>query len=177
MVGAGHLEGIVGAIESQQEFDLEAINQIPPMSPVWKWIGWGIPAASLGAIAYIGWTQGAAAASDNVLFWILANGIPCAIGATLALAHPATIFAAFFAAPITSLTPVIGAAYITAFVQAYMRPPLVREFQTVGDDAMVARMWWRNRLLKVFLAFLLPGLGSMLGSVVGGLEIFSNVFD
>ena len=177
VVGAGHVEGIKKALAEHQTVDMEAINEIPPVSPVWKWVGWGVPIAILGSIAYIGWSKGPEAAGDNALFWILANGIPCAIGAVLALAHPLTIAAAFVSAPITSLTPVIGAAYVTAFVQAWVRPPVVKEFQTVGDDVSVVRKWWQNRLLRVFLAFLLPGIGSMLGSVVGGIEIFSNLFE
>ncbi len=177
VVGAGHLDGIKKALAERQTTDLEAINTIPPVSPVWKWIGWGVPIAILGSIAYIGWSKGPEAAGDNALFWILANGIPCAFGAVLALAHPLTIVAAFVAAPITSLTPVIGAAYVTAFVQAWVRPPVVKEFQTVGEDMSVVRKWWQNRLLRVFLAFLLPGIGSMFGSVVGGIEIFSNLFE
>ena len=177
VVGAGHLEGIKKALAEHQTADLEAINTIPKASPAWKWIGWGVPVAILGSIAYIGWSKGLAAAGDNALFWIFANGIPCAIGAVLALAHPLTIVAAFVSAPITSLTPVIGAAYVTAFVQAWVRPPVVKEFQTVGEDMSVVRKWWQNRLLRVFLAFLLPGIGSMFGSVVGGVEIFSNLFE
>ena len=177
VVGAGHLEGIKKALAEHQTADLEAINTIPKVSPAWKWIGWGVPVAILGSIAYIGWSKGPEAAGDNALFWILANGIPCAIGAVLALAHPLTIVAAFVSAPITSLTPVIGAAYVTAFVQAWVRPPVVKEFQTVGEDMSVVRKWWQNRLLRVFLAFLLPGIGSMFGSVVGGVEIFSNLFE
>jgi pheromone shutdown-related protein TraB len=175
VVGAGHLAGIERALLENREADMEELNRIPPVSPLWKWLGWGIPAVIVGSIVAIGWNKGASAAGDNVLYWILANGIPCAIGAGLALAHPLTILAAFVSAPITSLTPVIGAAYVTAFVQAYVRPPVVKEFESAGEDITVFRRWWGNKLLRVFLAFLLPGLGSMLGSVLGGIEIFRNL--
>lgn len=177
VVGAGHLEGVERVLVENRPVDIEAINSIPPASPVWKWVGWGIPVAIVGSIAYIGWSKGPDAAGDNALYWILANGIPCALGAILALGHPLTVLAAFVSAPITSLTPVIGAAYVTAFVQAWVRPPVVREFQQVGEDVTLLRRWWQNKLLRVFLAFLLPGLGSMLGSVVGGVEIFRNLFE
>ncbi len=175
VVGAGHLAGIERALLENRETDMAELNRIPPVSPVWKWVGWGIPAVIIGSILAIGWNKGASAAGDNALYWILANGIPCAIGAALALAHPLTILAAFVSAPITSLTPLIGAAYVTAFVQAYVRPPVVREFESAGEDVTVFRRWWQNKLLRVFLAFLLPGLGSMLGSVLGGIEIFRNL--
>ena len=80
------------------------------------------------------------------MFWILANGIPSAIGALIALAHPLTILTAFFAAPVTSLTPLIGAGYVAAFVQVYFQPPLVKDFQNVGENARKFSMWWKNKL-------------------------------
>ncbi len=87
-----------------------------------------------------------------------------------------TILAAFVAAPITSLSPVIGAGYVTAFVQAYFRPPRVRDFQHVSEEIPRFRSWWRNRLLRVFLAFFFPTLGSILGTYVGGAQIIRNLF-
>ena len=141
-----------------------------------KWIGWGVPALIIAAIAYIGIAQGAAAAGENLLFWVLVNGIPALLGSAIALGHPIVIGASFFVAPVTSLIPVIGAGYVLAFMQAYLVPPVVREFETVVDDVGVPRAWWRNRLLRIFLAYLLPGLGSMIGSVVGAGKIFSELF-
>jgi pheromone shutdown protein TraB len=143
---------------------------------VGKIIGWGIPAIIIGAIVYIGITQGAAAAGDNLLYWFLVNGIPSAIGAVIAWAHPLTIAASFFGAPLTSLTPVIGAGYVAAFVQTYFAPPIVREFKSVGDDISHWRMWWQNKLLRVLLVFILTSLGSIVGTYLGAAEIISNLF-
>jgi pheromone shutdown-related protein TraB len=176
VVGAGHVEGMRRALTEDRTADLEALNTIPPVSSVWKWVGWGIPAVIVGSLLAIGLRQGAGAAGENLLFWILANGIPCALGAVLALAHPATIAAGFLAAPITSLTPVIGAGYVTAFVQAYLTPPRVSELKGVSQDIGSAAGWWRNRLLRLFLVFLFTTLGSILGTWVGGAEIVSNLF-
>lgn len=176
VVGAGHLEGICESFAKNEKKDLAEIEQIPPMSPVWKIIGWGIPAIIIGSIFYIGYTKGLGAAGDNLLYWILANGIPCSIGALLALGHPITVISSFLAAPVTSLTPVIGAGYVAAFVQAYFAPPVVKEFQTVSEDVNSFKMWWKNRLLRILLVFILSGLGSVLGSYLGMYEIISNLF-
>lgn len=176
VVGAGHVAGIRAILGGRAADDLEEINSIPPTLPVWKWVGWGIPVLILGSLALIAWTKGGSVAGENLKYWILANGIPSGLGAVLAMAHPLTILTAFVAAPITSLTPVIGAGYVTAFVQAYVRPPLVRDFQTVTEDASSMRMWWSNRLLRVLLAFVLPSLGSVIGTYLGGYEIISNLF-
>jgi pheromone shutdown-related protein TraB len=176
VVGAGHVNGIVKVIEENRKIDLKKIEVIPPASPVAKIIGWGIPAIIIASIVYIGYSKGLAEAGDNVLYWILANGIPSGIGAIISLAHPVTILVSFLAAPFTSLTPVIGAGYVAAFVQVYFQPPVVKEFQSVASDASKLAKWWSNKLLKVLLVFILTSLGSLIGTYVGFFEIVSNVF-
>lgn len=176
VVGAGHVEGMKLVLQQSERPDLSVLDVIPPVSPIWKWVGWSIPAIIVGSIALIGYQKGAAAAGENAMFWILANGIPSGIGAIFALAHPLTILAAFAGAPFTSLTPVIGVGYVTAFIQAYMQPPMVKEFQSVAEDIAIPRRWWQSRLLKIFLAFLLPTIGSVIGTWVGGTRIVSNLF-
>ena len=176
VVGAGHVEGMLDALKNADEVDLEEINQIPQVSRGLKWFGWGIPAVILGSITWIGLTRGAEAAGSNALYWFLANAIPTGIGGILALGHPATIVGAALAAPFTSLTPLVGAGYVAAFVQAWICPPVVRDFQTVGDDLSQWRSWWSSRLLRIFLVFVLTTLGSVIGTWVGGVEVVSNLF-
>ena len=72
--------------------------------------------------------------------------------------------------------PVIGAGYVTAFVQAYLCPPRVRDFETVSEEILQLPRWWKNRLLRVFLAFILPTLGSVIGTYVGGARIARDLF-
>ncbi|MBU0472933.1 MAG: TraB/GumN family protein [Bacteroidetes bacterium] len=176
VVGAGHVNGIIKALESNLEQDLSEIEVIPSPSKAIKIIGYGIPTIIIASLFYIGFTKGADVAGDNVIFWILANGIPSAFGALLALGHPLTILSAFLGAPITSLTPVIGAGYVAAFVQAYYQPPKVKEFESVTEDVSHWKKWWENRLLKILLVFLLSGIGSAIGTYVGAYKIISNLF-
>jgi pheromone shutdown-related protein TraB len=175
VVGAGHVEGIKKALLKDQQHRCAEITEIPPVSTGWKAVGWGMPVLILASIAAIGFLKGASVAGANLLFWILANGIPAACGAVLALAHPYTTIGAFTAAPITSLTPVIGAGYVTAFIQVMTTPPVVREFESVGEDISSFTGWWKNKLLRVFLVFFFTGLGSAIGTWVGGYEIFKNL--
>lgn len=176
VVGAGHVEGIKKRIREDHSSVMASISTFPPVSSSLKALGWAIPILIISSLVAIGIQKGSSAAGANLLYWILANGIPSAFGAMLAWAHPLTIFSAFAAAPVTSLTPVIGAGYVTAFVQVLVRPPVVREFETVTDDMSSFTGWWKNKLLRVFLAFMLPGLGSMVGTWIGGVEIISNLF-
>lgn len=176
VVGAGHRAGIARALREPEPVDLAALETVPPPSRIGRRLGWAIPVVILGSLVGIGLRHGAQAAGENLVFWGLANAVPCAIGAALALAHPATVAAAFVSAPLTSLTPVIGAGYVTAFVQTWLRPPVVRELREVSADAARPAGWWRNRLLRVFLVFLLTTLGSLIGTWVGGAELVSNLF-
>ncbi len=176
VVGAGHVTGIMKSLKQDRSHAMEEIGEIPPVSRAWKLAGWIVPCIIVASLVTIGFQKGTGVAGENVLYWILANGICAALGAVLALAHPFTIASAFAAAPVTSLTPVIGAGYVTAFVQAMVRPPVVREFQTALNDMGTFTGWWRNNLLKIFLAFLLPGFGSVIGTWLGGYRIVSNLF-
>jgi pheromone shutdown-related protein TraB len=176
VVGAGHVEGMLAALRQERNANLDEINSVPAVSPIWRWIGWAVPTVIVGSVAWIGFTQGGIAAGENALYWFLANAIPSGIGGGIALAHPATIAAAFLSAPFTSLTPVIGAGYVAAFVQTWVQPPKVSEFKTIGEDISQPSAWWRNRLLKIFLAFILTTLGSIIGTWVGGIEIVGNLF-
>lgn len=176
VVGAGHMAGIKESLMLNKKINVEEIEKIPPTSSTFKIIGWAIPVVIILSIVYIGYAKGLDQAGQNALFWFLANGIPSAIGAMLALGHPLTILSAFLGAPFTSLTPLIGAGYVAAFVQAYFKPPIVLEFQTVMDDASIFKKWWENKVLRVFLVFILSSLGSVLGTYVGAYEIISNLF-
>lgn len=175
VVGAGHVQGITKRLQEDNREQLAEFSSIPPVSKGYKIVGWAIPLLILGSIGIIGVQKGATVAGDNLIFWILANGIPAAIGSLFALAHPLTTLSAFAAAPITSLTPVIGAGYVTAFVQVLTCPPVVKEFETAGEDLGTFRGWWKNKLLRVLLVFLLTGIGSAIGTWVGGYEIFKNL--
>jgi pheromone shutdown-related protein TraB len=175
VVGAGHVAGMLTLFDADNKDKIAEVTLIPPISRGYKIIGWTIPLLIIGSLGVIGLQKGASVAGDNILFWILANGIPASIGALLALAHPLTTLSAFASAPITSLTPVIGAGYVTAFIQVLTCPPVVKEFETAGEDIGSFTGWWKNRLLRVFLVFILTGLGSAVGTWIGGYEIFKNL--
>ena len=177
VVGAGHVKGIVKSLESNDDIDLKNSEIIREPSFFNKIIGWSIPVIIIASIFYIGFSQGISEAGNNALFWILACGIPSAIGALISIAHPVTILASFVSAPITSLSPLIGVGYVAAFVQAYMQPPIVKEFQEVSKDFGKVSNWWKNRLLKVFLVFILSSIGGVIGTSVGFFEIVRNVFN
>jgi pheromone shutdown-related protein TraB len=175
VIGAGHMEGIKQALAVDNSHRLAEITTVMPGSNLGKILGWTIPSLILLALLIIGFRHGLGELTANALYWILANGIPTAVGAMLALAHPATIASAFAASPVTSLTPLIGAGYVCAFIQVMARPPVVKEFEQAGADIGSIRGWWHNKLLRIFLVFLFTTMGSALGTWVGGYKLFSTL--
>jgi pheromone shutdown-related protein TraB len=176
IVGAGHMQGIRQSLAANQRQDLAPLETIPPPSKTGTIIGWGLPLLMVLMLGYIGVTQGAAAFGQNLAYWILAGMILSAIGAIAALAHPATVVAAFLTAPYATLNPLIGVGYIAALTQVYVRPPTVKQLQTVGDDVSQPAQWWRNRLLRVMLVFIFTTIGNLLGNFLGASEIIRNLF-
>lgn len=176
VIGAGHLAGMSQALADAREVDLAELEAVPPVGMAWKALGWSIPLVILGSIGYIWWAKGLVAAGNNVLFWFFANAIPAGIGCAVAFAHPAAIAAAFFSAPFTTLSPLIGSGHVAALAQAYFQPPLVNEFQTLTEDITSLKRWWRNRVLRIFLVLLLTSLGGVIGVWIGGVGVVSNIF-
>jgi pheromone shutdown-related protein TraB len=167
VVGAGHLAGLAAHLERGEPIAIAKLESIPPPSRWLDVIGWGIPIAIGLCLVWVGVKEGPSAAGSSALAWILATGTPTAIGAIAAFAHPITILSAFLAAPITTLLPFIGAGHVTAFVQSYYRPPLVRELENVLDDLSSLAGLWRNRLLRILLVFVMTSLGGSLGMWFG----------
>ncbi|MBX3027407.1 TraB/GumN family protein [bacterium] len=176
VVGAGHVRGMLDALRAGRVADVAALETMPPPSAAARIAGWSIPVVIVAGLAAIGLRHGLSAVGDNALYWVLATGLPGLVGAAIALGHPLTLLATFLSAPITTLSPLLGVGYVAALVQAYVRPPLVREIQSVADDVRVARRWWTNRLLRICLVFLLSTIGTSMGTIVGTTEILSNLF-
>jgi pheromone shutdown-related protein TraB len=175
VVGAGHVEGLVKALESGTRADLPTLSAVPASSNLTHLLGWGIPLLVVLSLVAIGLRDGGAVAGENVAFFALATGLPSAAGTLLALGHPATVLSALLLAPLTALSPMIGIGHVTALVQSWVRPPLVRELSSALDDLGSARGLWRNRLLRVLLVFTLSTLGGMVGTWVGGARLLSSL--
>ena len=176
VMGAGHLEGVSRLLQEDHSAELPEITRVDPVSRGWKIAAWAIPVLIVLALVAGGLRHGPEQFNANAIYWILVNGIPAALGAALACAHPATIAAAFCSAPLTSLSPLIGVGYVCAFVQVMICPPLVREFEQAHQDISRLAGWWRSRLLRLFLVFFFSSLGSILGTFLGGWRIFSTLF-
>ena len=78
-------------------------------------------------------------------------------------------------APLATLLPMVSVGVFSAIVEATLRKPKVRDFQTMDEDIKSLKKIYKNRVLRVFLVFVLASLGGMIGNFVGGLEMFRHL--
>lgn len=173
VVGAGHMRGIASIIEENKELPSEeSISVIPKGAPIWKIIGWAIPIAIVASIIAIGCQAGIEKAGQLSLQWAMLTGGGAMLGTIIAGGHPLTVLVALVAAPFTGLTPLIGVGFLTALTQVYMRPPRVQEMETLSDDIWQVKRWWKNRVTRVILCFLCPGIPAIVGKILAIFNIY-----
>ena len=176
LVGAGHLIGMMPNLKSPPDaVHLEELDRKPPSSKLGLYIGWGICVLILSMFV-VGFKQSPELGGQLVITWVLLNGGLCALGTLIAFGHPVSIIAAFFAAPLTSLNPTIGAGMVVGLVESYMRKPKVSDFETLRDDITHYSMWWKNRVARLLLIFFLSSLGSMIGTYAAGASIVTQLW-
>lgn len=173
VVGAGHVKGIAGIISDNKELPSEeSISVIPKGAPIWKIIGWAIPIAIIASIIFVGYEAGVEKAGQLSLQWAMFTGGGAMLGTIIAGGHPVTVLVALLVAPFTGLTPLIGVGFFTALTQVYMRPPRVSEMETLSDDIWQVKRWWKNRVTRVILCFLCPGIPAIIGKILAIFQIY-----
>ncbi len=165
VVGAGHVSGIKQNLG--EERDLKELEEIPRASVIPKIIGWSIPVLIIGLFVYGFIAKGAEQSVESIKVWVLANGIASAGSVMLALAHPVTVIAAFVAAPLTSLNPMIAAGWVAGLVQAVVQKPLVSDLEALSEIKITIKSLWRNRAVRVLLVVVFANLGSTIGTALG----------
>lgn len=178
VVGAGHLSGLARDLRSGEvdpAIVIAELSAIPPGNRWIKMIPWLIVALVLLGFA-IGFYRSPSLGLTLVVEWVVINGGLSALGAAIAGGHILTVVSAFIAAPITSLNPTIGAGFVTALVEAYLRKPTVGDFSKLRTDASSFHGWRHNRVARTLLVFVLSTLGSAVGTYVAGFRIGRHLF-
>lgn len=178
VLGAGHLDGVEEYLKKlaakEVESNLAELDVIPKNTIVGKIVAWLIPAAILGLIVAGFIYGGSQLGSQMILSWVLWNGCCAAILTLIAAGHPITILTAFVSAPITSLCPFIGCGFVTAIVQAFVCKPKVKDIETLQDD-VTPKGFYKNRILRVLLIFILSSLGSSVATFISGADIIGKL--
>ncbi|MFA6938352.1 MAG: TraB/GumN family protein [Treponema sp.] len=184
VLGAGHLNGVQAHLEKiaagEEKPECSEIESVPAKKTGAKIASWIIPILIV-ALIVVGFIFGGKAKGwDMLSAWVLWNGTLAALGSLIAGAHPVTILVALLGAPITSLCPVIGIGMVTGLVQALICKPKVADMENMQKDAGSLKGFYKNRILRVLLVFILSSIGSSVGTFVAGasfVKTISTFFD
>ncbi len=171
VVGAGHVDGMVGYIDA--EVDREELSKIPPPSKIADVLKWVIPLIVLAAF-YKGYHDHQEQGLREMIYaWILPNSVAAGVLAVVALAKPLTVLTSMIASPITSLNPTIPVGVVTGLVEAHLRKPTVADCEKIPEDTKTWRGIYRNQFTRVLLVATLTTIGSAAGAWIGAYWVVS----
>jgi pheromone shutdown-related protein TraB len=174
VIGAGHMDGLAGHLETSTadpQAERRQLDELPPRARWPRVIPWAIMALVLLGF-FIGFSRSPELGWQLVFIWVAINGGLAALGALIARGHPLTILSAVIAAPLTSLNPTIAAGMVTGLVESWLRKPRVSDLENLRFDITTVKGWFKNPATRILLVFFLSNLGSAIGTWVAGLKIF-----
>ena len=179
VLGAGHLPGVEKHLKKiaagEESTDCSKIQEVPKKSAGSKIASWIIPILIVAFIV-LGFVYGGEQMGKQMLSsWLLWNGLLAGLGALIAGGHPLTILVSIVGAPFTSLCPFIGIGIVSGIVQAIVCKPKVSDMETLQNDASSLKGFYKNRILRTLLVFLLSSIGSSIGTFVAGASFVAAI--
>lgn len=177
VVGAGHLAGLARHLETDTDAPgplRESLEDVPKKRNV-PWITLAILAIVLTGIGVGFYRGGLGVGSELLAVWAMYTGGLAGLGCLLAGSHPLSILTAIVVAPFKPFRLSIPTGAFSALVEARLRKPAYEDFLKLRDDAQSVRGWYRNRVTRVVLTFMLTNLGSMLGLWLTGFQVWGKV--
>jgi pheromone shutdown-related protein TraB len=181
VVGAGHVPGMISWLEDLSSGtktpDLAEISVVPSPTLVQRLLPWLVPVLLLGLLGAGFFLKGSGVLISGLFAVALSTAVFGAVGALLALAHPATIVVAFVMAPLAALFHgLVHIAYFTGPTEAWFRRPRVADLETLGQDTTTFTGYYRNRVLRILLVVVLSTVGATLGWYLSLLPLLGALF-
>ena len=173
VVGAGHLKGMVRYLADETRPPSVLTEQLAHV-PKKRRIPWITLVLTTLIVAGIAWGYlhgGRELGRDLLMQWVLWTGGLAGLGALLARGHVLSILAAAISAPLKPFRPGLPPGMFSALVEVHLRKPAYPDFLALRDDAQTLGGWYRNRVCRVVLVFLLSNLGSAAGVWISGAAI------
>lgn len=164
VVGAGHVPGIRKYLNIED--DIKHLEEIPPSGKLGQAMQWLFPASIILLVILGFFWGGNEIGKDMMLSWVIASGGMAGIGAAIALAHPLTIVSSIIAAPFTALHPLIAAGWVSGLVEAFSRKPKVKDFESLSQDILSVKGFWRNKVTRILLVVAFTNIGTSVGVFV-----------
>ncbi|WP_418515055.1 TraB/GumN family protein [Erysipelothrix rhusiopathiae] len=172
VVGAAHTEGLIESLN--HEHSLYELNQVPAKKR-FNISGWIVPGVIIALLFALTLKNPHMALKDLFVWFALSGGL-ATLGALLCLAHPLTILTTALTAWIGTLSPVLGVGMFAGLMEAYQRPPTFEDFDSLSDHATQPKMWYKNKVLRILLIFVITSLFSSIGTFIAGGNIIGSLF-
>lgn len=177
VVGAGHLAGLARHLETDTEAPgllRQELESVPKKRNI-PWITLTILAVVLAGIGVGFWKGGMDMGAHMLAIWALYTGGLAGLGALLAGSHPLSILTAVVVAPFKPFRLSIPTGAFSALVETRLRRPAYADFLQLRDDAQTLKGWYRNRVTRIVLTFMLTNIGSMLGLWLTGFTVYGKL--
>lgn len=175
IIGQAHLNGVEKNIKENRKANIEELDGLPPKLWSTKVLENIIPLIIIGLLIY-SFVLGMDIGINQIIRWGIWNGGVAALFTVLALANPLTVITSLVLAPLATLLPMVSIGVFSAIVEATNRKPKVHDFQTMDEDLLSIKKIYKNRVLRIFLVFILASIGGTVGNIIGGLDIIKNLF-
>jgi pheromone shutdown-related protein TraB len=172
ILGGAHVPGVKTQIF--EGGDVEALATIPTKKSISKLIGWVIPAAIMALIVY-SFAVNVQTGLRQLTVWVLWTGVLAGAFTALSFAHPLSILTSVLVAPMTTLNPVLACGWFTGLVEASVRKPTVKDVNSIPEDIMSLKGFFKNRFLRILIVVMMANIGSSIGTFVAGLDIIRNL--
>lgn len=169
VVGAGHLKGIANYLATDDHDPATLISELSASNKRKRipWFSIALTVLILGGFAWGFMHGGAALGRHLIMQWIAWTAGLTALGGIIALAHPVATLAATIMAPLKPFRPPgLSSGIFAALAQVRLVRPTYADFMALRDDAQTLRGWYRNRVCRVILVFMLTNFGTIAGEWV-----------
>lgn len=173
VLGGAHMPGVAAEIPKRQ--NLGEITAVPEKGRSSKIAGWLVPVLIVALIAY-GFVGSWQSGLEKLTTWALWNSSMAALFTLLAMGHPASIVTSFLMAPFSALNPFLVCGWFTGLVEAHFRRPTVQDVSRVPEDMFHLKGIWHNRFLRILLIIIMANLGSVTGTLIGGMDLIRRLF-
>ena len=177
VVGAGHLAGLARYLESDREEPVGVRAQLEavPKKRNIPWFTLALMAVVLTGVG-VGFYRGGLDVGAHLLgVWAMYTGGLAGLGCLLAGGHPLSILTAIAVAPFKPFRLSIPTGAFAALVEARLRKATYEDFLKLRDDAASVKGWYRNRVTRVVLTFMLTNIGSGIGLWLAGFHVLGKV--
>ncbi len=165
VVGAAHVKGIEQHLKNPVKYEEKDIKP----TKIFSYIAYGFPALILGLMALGLATGGMSQLIEMGAIWISLNALLAGLGAIIARSHIKTWAASALVSPVTSMTPVIGAGIVAAYVEAKYHPPTVEELENITEITSYKELWNNQVGIIILTLVFVSILGAAATFIAAGL--------